>query len=570
MLTGTSGLRTLSYGSTSLFRDADTLGSLIDPKRATEVTDPTGLQTSFDDVNWDAVSPLIADVMSREGADPAVAVLGSTAESLARAVRLLGRGYSLVVTNPPFLARWRQAQSLQAVGDSQYESGRNDLATMFLLRCSRFASEAASVGTVAPQNWMFQVSYESLRQTYLTETEWNLVAQLGEHGFHSAAAAGAFVALFIVSNRRPGTDHLITGFDAVAVATPDGKAEHLRSATPLRLSQGGQLANAQACVILAELGDGKPLSYYCRATEGLSTGDGERYLRQVWEVPSGSSVWRPLQEAPEDDRPYGGLSLAIQWDGDDGELARSPAARIQGREAWNRPGVLVGRVRTMRAGVHLGHMFEKSSVVLLPRDERLIPALYRFCASAEFDEAVRKIDSSLKVTIASLLKVPFDIERWCKVADEAGPLPEPWSDDPTQWLFEGRPEVSTAPLQVAVARLVGYRWPNQAESDDLDGFDDADGIVCLPAVAGEPPAADRVQQLLAAAFGESWSPPKAKELLQQAGSKKKSLADWLRDEFFKQHCSLFGNRPFVWHIWDSQRDGFSALVNYHRLDRKTA
>ena len=154
-------------------------------------------------------------------------------------------------------------------------------------------------------------------------------------------------------------------------------------------------------------------------------------------------------------------------------------------------------------------------------------------------------------------------------AEEAGPLPEPWSDDPTQWLFEGRPEVSTAPLQVAVARLVGYRWPEQAESDDLDVFADADGIVCLPAVAGEPPAADRVQQLLAAAFGESWSPAKVKELLEQAGSKKKNLADWLRDEFFKQHCSLFGNRPFVWHIWDGQRDGFSALVNYHRLDRKT-
>ena len=165
--------------------------------------------------------------------------------------------------------------------------------------------------------------------------------------------------------------------------------------------------------------------------------------------------------------------------------------------------------------------------------------------------------------------MPFDVDHWRKVAEEAGPLPEPWSDDPTQWLFEGRPEVSTAPLQVAVARLVGYRWPEQPESDDLDAFADADGIVCLPSVAGEPPAADRVQQLLAAAFGESWSPAKVKELLEQAGSKKKNLADWLRDEFFKQHCALFGNRPFVWHIWDGQRDGFSALVNYHRLDRKT-
>ena len=71
------------------------------------------------------------------------------------------------------------------------------------------------------------------------------------------------------------------------------------------------------------------------------------------------------------------------------------------------------------------------------------------------------------------------------------------------------------------------------------------------------------------AFGETWSPARVKELLEQIGSKKRTLADWLRDEFFKQHCALFGNRPFIWHIWDGQRDGFSALVNYHRLDRKT-
>ena len=43
---------------------------------------------------------------------------------------------------------------------------------------------------------------------------------------------------------------------------------------------------------------------------------------------------------------------------------------------------------------------------------------------------------------------------------------------------------------------------------------------------------------------------------------------WLRDGFFAQHCELFQQRPFVWHIWDGLRDGFAALVNYHRLDRK--
>jgi hypothetical protein len=162
--------------------------------------------------------------------------------------------------------------------------------------------------------------------------------------------------------------------------------------------------------------------------------------------------------------------------------------------------------------------------------------------------------------------VPIDIDHWREVAQAAGPLPEPGSDDPTQWLFDGRPEGSVAPLQVAVARLVGYAWPAQ-EADDLDALADDDGIVCLPSVATEAPAADRLERLLAQAYGTTWSPTRTRELLEDAGSRKRTLPEWLRYEFFRQHCATFANRPFVWQVWDGRKDGFSALINYHRLDR---
>jgi hypothetical protein len=45
----------------------------------------------------------------------------------------------------------------------------------------------------------------------------------------------------------------------------------------------------------------------------------------------------------------------------------------------------------------------------------------------------------------------------------------------------------------------------------------------------------------------------------------KSLEDWLRNGFFEQHCALFHNRPFIWQVWDGLKNGFSALVNYHKL-----
>jgi hypothetical protein len=144
-------------------------------------------------------------------------------------------------------------------------------------------------------------------------------------------------------------------------------------------------------------------------------------------------------------------------------------------------------------------------------------------------------------------------------------LPEPDSDDPTQWIFHRRPDNSTSPLQISVARLVGYRWP--AEYDDklrvsarardlvrrceeLHGFADDEGIVCIPAVRGEEPAASRLHALVAA-----------------CGIRPdRDLDAWLRRDFFKEHCESFHQRPFVWHVWDGrERDGFHALVNYHKL-----
>jgi hypothetical protein len=138
-------------------------------------------------------------------------------------------------------------------------------------------------------------------------------------------------------------------------------------------------------------------------------------------------------------------------------------------------------------------------------------------------------------------------------------------------------------LQVAVARLLGYRWPRQTGAeipgchllpdDGLDAYADVDGIVCLPPVAGEPSGAERLRVLLAAAFGDK-DPQSATEtyatierLLGEVGYGGKTLDEWLFSGFFAQHIKRFHNRPFVWHIWDGRKDGFSALVNYHKLDR---
>ena len=133
--------------------------------------------------------------------------------------------------------------------------------------------------------------------------------------------------------------------------------------------------------------------------------------------------------------------------------------------------------------------------------------------------------------------------------------------------FQGESEsVPNRPLQVAVARLLGYRWPEQTDSDGLERFADKDGIVPIIPVANERSAADRLRELLAAAWGDEWSPSVEARLLADVDFANRTLDDWLMNGFFEQHVKLFQNRPFIWHIWDGLKDGFSVLVNYHKLD----
>lgn len=94
------------------------------------------------------------------------------------------------------------------------------------------------------------------------------------------------------------------------------------------------------------------------------------------------------------------------------------------------------------------------------------------------------------------------------------------------------------------------------------------GLCILSRINPDPPAADRLIALLGDAFGTEWSASRLAGLLAEVDFTGKTLDDWLRDGFFAQHCQLFHQRPFIWHVWDGRAEGFHALVNYHTLAGK--
>ncbi|MDM5125029.1 Eco57I restriction-modification methylase domain-containing protein [Aeromonas rivipollensis] len=576
----------------SQFSDAPVLGSLIDIKRAHYEGKAQGAPAPWQQL-------LDAHAQSDdESKDASVA-----AQGLALAAKLLAGSYHLVATNVPYRGRGDLCQELKDFCDNYYPEAKADLATVFLERCLDFNPQGGSSTIVLPQNWLFLTSYKKFREKLLTEQTWNLLARLGEKGFESAAAAGAFVALITLSKGVALKEAFLRGLDVSNLKTTEEKHSLLQFLEVESSLQSGQLKNPDSRISMGVKSALPLLSSYAECLVGMQSGDDPRYVAFYWELKERKpETWEWLQNTPfYFDSDVQGMVNVVRWERGNGCLLNSQSARpTQGLKAVGKPGIAVHRMRKLFAYRFSMCRFHQNLAVIIPNEDENIDAIYAFCSSSDFEDQIRKIDQKLNVTNATLIKVPFDLNYWKKIAKEEYPSKnwKPYTNDPTQWIFHGHPCASVVwdeeskwtkegtvrfdetVLQVAVARLLGYQWPAELDEEmeladeqrqlvdevaKLNAFADEDGIVCLPAVRGEAPAHTRLEKMLVAAYEDDWKNGALDKLLTAVGSK--SLELWLRDKFFEQHCKLFQHRPFIWHIWDGLKDGFSALVNYHKLDR---
>lgn len=559
----------------TLFANADTLGSLIDPVRATE-------QAGLESIDWHLISPLVHKALSAEAMhqvnDPAAAVFGQAAAGIARAADYLTRHYSLVLTNPPYLSAVNQGQILKTHLVAHFDEAKGDLATAMIARFLDHENGAQAV--VVPQNWLFLSGYKRFRARLLQSHTIAALAQLGAGAFSGISGEVVKPVLVVLVHAAPAGGSHFLGLSAQDAKGAGQKAEILRNASATTIDQVDCLQNVDSVITLESSSPGLLLGKVARSTQGICTGDIPRFGRKFWEIPRIDSGWVRQQSTVTATSEWAGREHILWWQEGSGDLFESVQDRlgpgnegawIRGLDFVGRQGVAISQSGDLKATLYAGDLLDNNCAAIVPDSPDDLPALWAYCSSDEYSREVRVIDRALKVTNQTLLKVPFDAARWRSVASARYPdgLPEPSSADPTQWLFTGLVVGSRNPLQTAVARLLGFCWPEQ-QLDALEGLTDSDGVVCLPSLGGESPAGERVRNLLAVAFGGSWTSHALDRLLGEVGAKPGAagLDSWLRNGFFKDHCKVFANRPFIWQVWDGRPDGFSALLNYHKLDRK--
>jgi len=577
------------------FKDAPTLGSLIDPNKS----------------NWEKGEAAPWTKLERAMTNiPGMTVESKTvAKGLDMSASLLANKYHFVVTNVPYLATRKQCALLSSFLEKNYYAERFDLATAMISKCLELCSPGGVVAEVSPQAWNYLGSYEQFRKKILNNSQLNILARLGTGAFETISGQVVNVCLaihqncFLESNKYSALN--VSAFQKVK-----DKTNNLISLELNEISQKLQLKNPDSSILTEESASFLLLANKTKALAGILNGDASRFRFKHWEISDvGIHKWAPLQENSPTSEMFTGRVSVLLWENEKGalheyaELAKERLhdAHRRGNEAWGQKAIAVSRMGKINTTLYTGELFDQNVAIILPKNESDLDGIWAYCSSDYYESELRLVNPSLAISSATVAKVPYDSIRWNKVAAEKYPngLPKPFVNDLNQWIFHGHPcasvcwdeeNKSTAiselrqddtVLHIAVARLLGYRWPAEldvdmelapemreviAQNNVFNDLVDDDGIVCIPAIRGEKPAFDRLEAILHAAYGDEWSATILNNLLKSVKSRDLNL--WLRDKFFEQHSKLFQHRPFIWQIWDGLPDGFSALVNYHTLDYK--
>ena len=392
-----------------VFQDAPVLGSLLNPAK----TDAAKI------VQWEELAMALEQALTQEQTDEQHEA-GVVAQGLAKAVQLLVGQYHLVITNVPYLARGKQSEILRDFCENNYNAAKNELATVLLEWCLEFCPDGGNVSLVIPQNWMFLTSYKQLRKKLLSNSRWNFVARLGFAAFDIMDWWAFNTSLISITRCKEGETplfaqkrefHRMCGVDVSSPRAVAEKAAQLITAEIKSVEQAKQLENPDARVALEESGEHELLAKYADGLNGMHGADSPRFRLNFWEV-TDLDAWHFFQCTHTATEHFGGKEHVFYWV-NNGQIHRdNPKARNQGENAWGKPGVVVSMMRDLPVTLYSGNKFDISCTPVVPHNPDHLPAIWCFCSSPEYNEAVRRIDQKLNVTNATLVKVPFDLDRW--------------------------------------------------------------------------------------------------------------------------------------------------------------
>ncbi|NMM99676.1 hypothetical protein G1C96_0254 [Bifidobacterium sp. DSM 109958] len=327
------------------YRHADVYGSLIQPDRE--------LATLADNITHADATMLFDEHLIERGDQ----VLTQTA--------YLARKYAAVIANPPYMGAGNMGDLLKKWLNKNYKAGSKDLMTSFMMRAAQLVVHDGYWGIINLPSWISLSSFEDLRAWLLSSCHIDSFIDLGRGIFGSDFGSVAFVIHNTNSDGRNGYYRRLfeKHVDVRSVKTIEDlfldKEYNVFTVNQQDFAQipGSPIAywlsDAMRSIVsnkkIPSLEDASVLR------QGLSSSDGDRFMRFFWEINSRLLIvnadsqetaersvgkWFPFNKGGDWRKWYGNQIWVINWENNGRDIySCRPRSVVRSPQFYFHPGL---------------------------------------------------------------------------------------------------------------------------------------------------------------------------------------------------------------------------------------
>ena len=263
-----------------------------------------------------------------------------------RIILALTAKYAAVIMNPPYMGATNMNSELKDYLERNYSEGKSDLMTAFMLKAIDNTMANGYWSMINLPSWMFIGSFERLRNLIVRKQNITSLLHLGRGIFGSDFGSVAFTIQNAQSSYKGVYRRLFK--EHVQVRTIEQiESLFLDKQYGYYIAQQDKYLTIPGCPIgywvsnqlLNTFAQNKSLADVSIPKFGMSNGDGNKYVRQWYEVAQSkkNTKWFPYDKGGAFRRWYGNRDCYVNWENDGFEIRNNKKSAVRNPDFFFHP-----------------------------------------------------------------------------------------------------------------------------------------------------------------------------------------------------------------------------------------
>ena len=411
-------------------------------------------------------------------------------------VDILRKRFDAALMNPPF---GECSCGIETPMRERFGSLANDIYVLFVTRGLELLAEHGKLGAISSRGFMAGRDQRDFRPLLLSNDGYGCLTLFVDLGHDILDDAIVETCCYTISAEKDRRDQIIAFQDLRGVPRDSiyDFSSHLFNA-PVVFKQAHSFLSLPNTPILytasqrelRDLGSGLSIDPdFGRVTKGLNTGDNERFMRLIWEVPFEelNNRWRFCAKGGEYRWFITNIITVIDWHMNGNLLVEYTATKssntAQARRSsryYFKPATTytIRSIFSLRA-LPAGCIFTNGGPIIAPTDKDEIPVVLAAFASERYAGLLKQVEKSLKYETGRMGKLPVPTVKDRTLFDER------W-DNLMQFLLARESRVETSPYFVGISELRQLEEPDYDTlfSQIMSTVECVDGNPCAEFIAG--------------------------------------------------------------------------------------